>query len=106
MANHSAIDFPHLPWTNETFGEGIRLQGLAVLLNYFLSLINSCLPLAHATQPLTPSPARPSHIKLSDSPAAGSSCSAELPSLPTKAPGTWQPGLNYVLLVLLINCHC
>lgn len=51
MARLSAIDFPHLLWTNETFGEGIHLQGLAVLLSYSLFLINSSLPLALSPTP-------------------------------------------------------
>lgn len=100
MASLSAIDFPHLLWTNETFGEGIRLQGLAVLLNYFLFLINSCLPLAHASHLLMPSVAHPSHIKLSDPTDLGSfSLSTEWPSFLTKAPGTWPSALNSVLPV-------
>ena len=106
MASLSAIDFPHLLWTNETFGEGIHLQGLAVLLNYFLFLINSHLPLAHATHPSCP----PWPIRVTSSCQihllqALPHCSPELPSLRTKAPGTRQSGLNYVLLVSLANCH-
>lgn len=83
------------------FGEGICLQGLAVLLDYFLFLINSSLPLVHATHPLLPSLACPRHIKLSGSPAWGS------PSLLHWAPfpqNQRQSGLNDVLSMLLDSC--
>lgn len=47
----------------------MRLQGLAVLLDYFLFLINFCLALAHAAQPPAALPGSSEPQQLTDPPA-------------------------------------